>query len=101
LAAGRFHAREREQAGHLPGAADEKLHGTPALAANVDLSFEDEDHAIGRLAFFEENVSRLCHDFFAMLREPEAIFEWESLERSDALERCRNVLSGRWTGRRG
>jgi hypothetical protein len=67
----------------------------------VDLSFEYEDHAVGGLALFEEDVAGLGDDFLAMLREPQAIFEWESLERSDALERSRDVLSGRWTGRRG
>jgi len=101
LSTGGLHARERKQAGHLPGAADEELHGPTALAADVDLSFEDEDHAVGRLALFEEDVAGLRNDLFAMLRKPETIFERKTLERSDALERSRDVLSGRWTGRRG
>jgi len=101
LTARGLHAREREQASHLAGSADKQLHGAAALTADVNLPFEDQDHPVGWLAFFEENVSGLRNDFFAMLRKPEAVFEGEPLERRDALKRGRDILSGRGTGRRG
>ena len=57
LAAIAFHARERQQAGHLAGAADEQGHGAAVLAAHVDLALEDEHHLLGRGAFLEENFA--------------------------------------------
>ena len=79
LAARRLHARERQQSRHLSRAADEQLHRSAALPAHVNLTFEDKDHAIGWLALFEQDVSRLRDDLLAMLREPEAIFKRQAL----------------------
>ena len=62
LAAVALHARKRQHAGHLPGAADEERHGAAVLAAHMDLAFEDEHHVFGRSAFFEENVAGVRHD---------------------------------------
>ena len=37
-------------------------------------------------AFFKEYVAGLRDDLFAVLREPEAVFEGKSLQRNDAIE---------------
>ena len=101
LAAGGLHAREGKQAGHLTGAAYEQLHWSAALPTHVNFTFEDEDHAIGGLAFFEEDVAGLRDDLFAMLREPQAIFKRQALQGADTIECSRDGFSGCRTGRRG
>jgi hypothetical protein len=67
----------------------------------VNFTFKDQNHAIGRLAFFKQDVARLRDDLFAVLGEPEAIFKRESLERADSIESSRDGFSGRGTGRCG
>jgi hypothetical protein len=63
----------------LSGAADEQLHWTATLTANVNFTLKDEDHSVGWLAFFKQDVAGLRYDFFAVLCKPEAIFKRESL----------------------
>jgi hypothetical protein len=45
----------------------------------VYFAFKDKDHAIGGLALFKEDVSGLSDNLFAVLREPETVFERQAL----------------------
>ena len=70
LAAGSLHARERQQAGYLTGAADEQGHGTAVLAAHMDFAPEDKDHPLGGRALLEENVAGVGDVLLAMAGQP-------------------------------
>ena len=73
LAAVALHARKRQKAGHLSGAADEKRHRAAVLAAHMNLAFEDEHHVLGRSTLLKQNVTGAGHKLLAMAGEPEAI----------------------------
>ena len=70
------------------------------LALNVDFALEDEDHAIGGRAFFEQDFSLLRDQFLAVPGEPQAVFHSHSLQRSDPLQGGGNFFDRRRTGRR-
>ena len=86
LAAVALHAREGQHAGHLSGAADEERHRAAVLAAHVNLALEDEDHVLGRSAFFEQDVAGIGHVFLAVTGEPHAFLEGQAVEGADVLE---------------
>ena len=98
LAAVALHAREGQQAGHLPGAADKQRHGAAVLAAHMNLAFEDEDHVLGRSAFLEENVARIGDVFLAVTREPQTIFKRKAVERADVIDGFRDFFKRRGSG---
>jgi hypothetical protein len=85
----------------LAGAANEKGHGTTALAANMEFAFEDKDHVLGGSAFLVENVAGLGDVLLAVASKPEAIFIGETVQWADAFEGNRDFFYGSGTGRRG
>jgi hypothetical protein len=98
LSAVAFHAREWQQTCHLSGAADKQRHGTAVLTAHVNFTFEDENHPLGRSAFFKENVAGLGEVLLAVARQPQAVFERQSAQGADMFERSRDLFDRRGTG---
>jgi hypothetical protein len=64
----------------------------------VNLSLENQDHSICRIAFFKEDVAGLRNDLVGMAGEPEAIFKGQTLKRDNAIDRGRNRFGRRRTG---
>jgi len=74
----------------LARSSDEKLHWAAAIASDVNLALENQDHSICRITFFKEDVAGLGNYLFAMACEPEAIFKGQTLEWYNAIDRSRN-----------
>jgi len=72
LASVALHARERQYAGHLPGAANEQRHGTAVLTPHMDLALEQQDHVLGRGAFFKESFALTGDALLAVAGQPQA-----------------------------
>ena len=66
IAAVGLHAREGELAGHCASAADPHGHGAAIVAAHVDLTFEDEDHAVSGTTFSEDHGAVFADALFAV-----------------------------------
>jgi len=95
-----LHAREGQQAGHLPGAANKQRHGAAVLAAHMDLPFEEKHHPLRRSAFFKQHIAGVGHKLLAVPGQPQAVFQRQPVQRTNALQGSRNLFSGRGTGRR-
>jgi len=99
LAAVAFHAGKGQQAGHLPGAADEQGHGAAVLAADMDFAPEDEHHVLGWCAFFKEDLTGSGNQLTAVMGEPETVFQSQAVQRADAVDGFRDFFGGSRTGR--
>ncbi len=75
-----LHARKGELAGHGTGAADPQRHGAAVVAAHVNLTLEDEDHAVGWAAFSEDHRAIFADALFAVGGEPAILVFGKAVE---------------------
>jgi hypothetical protein len=58
------------------------------------ISTEDEDHLLGGSAFLEEDFVGAGNAFLALAGQPEAVFEGQPVERTDAIESAAIASTG-------
>ena len=110
-----LHARERHEAGNLPGTPDKERQAAVVLSLDMDFTMQQEHHRCSRLPLMEQDVSRGSYMHGAMVGKPAVFGSGEPLQgceffkRDDKLlprdqgVRCRGCLKlgNRWGGAHG
>jgi len=64
----------------------------------MNLPFQNQDHAVGRGAFFEKYVPGLGHYLFAVSCQPQPVLKRKTVQWADAFNRFRDLFDGGGTG---
>jgi hypothetical protein len=60
----------------------------------MNLSFEDEDHLVGRRTLLKENISGIAEKLLSVAREPKSVFEGQAMQRPNALQSLGDLFDG-------
>ena len=94
------HTRKRQQARHLSGAPHKKGAGAALLPPHMNIALQNQDHALRRSTFFKQRLAGFRLYLFSMTRQPEPIFQRQTLQRSNTFQCFGYLLSRRGHSRR-